>query len=263
MVDLRFDGGVPAGTFDYEGDELVSNWHAHNLHQLEYAFRGTVELETAAGHYLLPPQQAVWIPAGLRHQTTIKHQVRTVSVFFHPDLVPDAGTAARILAARPVLREMIAYATRWPIARTTTDEVADGFFVTLARLVAEWLEHEAPLHLPTSQDPVVAAVMAYTAANLASVTAPVVARAVGVSERTLRRQFQAETGMSWRSYLLQSRLLRSMALLAEPGRTVLAVATEVGFDSVSAFSRAFVQHVGETPSAYRRRVLTPDTSQHS
>jgi AraC-like DNA-binding protein len=60
--------------------------------------------------------------------------------------------------------------------------------------------------------------------------------------------------MSWRSYLHESRLLRAMALLAEPGPSVLQVATTVGFESVSAFTRAFGRYRGETPSAYRTRV---------
>jgi AraC-like DNA-binding protein len=62
--------------------------------------------------------------------------------------------------------------------------------------------------------------------------------------------------MTWRRYLLVSRLLRAMALLAEPGTTVLRVATDVGFDSVSAFTRAFRRYTGETPTAYRRRITT-------
>jgi AraC-like DNA-binding protein len=61
--------------------------------------------------------------------------------------------------------------------------------------------------------------------------------------------------MPWRRYLLHSRLLRAMALLSEPGPTVLDVATEVGFDSVSAFTRAFRAYTGETPTGYRRRVM--------
>jgi transcriptional regulator GlxA family with amidase domain len=102
--------------------------------------------------------------------------------------------------------------------------------------------------------------MAYTSEHLGSVTAAEVSRAVGVSERTLRRQFQTEVGISWRSYLLQARLLRAMALLAEPGPSVLQVATAVGFDSVSAFARAFLQRCGESPSGYRRRVCDVPTA---
>jgi len=53
-----------------------------------------------------------------------------------------------------------------PIGRAETDAGADVFFAALAGLVGEWLEHETPLRLPTSDDPIVAAAMAYTAEHL-------------------------------------------------------------------------------------------------
>ena len=252
-VDLRRGSPVRAGTFPYDGEDLVTGWHHHDLHQVEYAFEGVAEVETAAGRYLLPPQQAVWIPAGLEHCTTLR-RVRSVSVFFAPDMVPGPHDRARVLAATPVIREMIVYAARWPISRPVSDPVADAFFEALARLVPEWLDRESPLCLPTSTDPMVAAAIDYTNRHLATVREPDVCHAIGVSERTLRRRFPAATGMTWSRYAVQSRLLRAMTMLAEPGPTVLDVATRVGFDSVSAFTRAFARASGETPSAYRRRV---------
>jgi transcriptional regulator GlxA family with amidase domain len=48
-------------------------------------------------------------------------------------------------------------------------------------------------------------------------------------------------------------LLHAVTLLVESSRSVLDVATAVGFDSVSAFGRAFVRMTGETPSAYRQQ----------
>jgi AraC-like DNA-binding protein len=254
MVDMRTGGRPRAGTFAYEGAELATGWHSHDLHQIEYALQGVVEVETASGHYLLPPQQAAWIPAGLVHQTTIATSVRTASVFFDPALVPQAGQRARILGVAPVVREMIIYGLRWPIERAGSDIEADAFFAVLGRLVADALDDEAPLSLPFSAEPVVAAALAFTNAHLDSVRIGAVSRAVGVSERTLRRQFGSELSISWRTYLLQARLLRSMALLAESGPTVLQVANGVGFESASAFARAFLSHTGETPSAYRHRV---------
>ena len=155
---------------------------------------------------MLPPQQAAWIPAGLSHSSTLKG-VRTISVFLAPDLVPDEGGRARILAAAPVIREMILYAVRWPISRPQSDPAADSFFTALAALVLEWLEHETPLCLPNTKDPLVRAVMEQTNANLATATATDICRTVGVSERSLRRAFPAATGMTWRQYLLESRLL--------------------------------------------------------
>ncbi|WP_083986777.1 helix-turn-helix domain-containing protein [Frankia sp. EI5c] len=251
---MRRGGTALGGSYLHEGDGLATGWHSHDLHQIEYAMAGVVEVRTASAHYLLPPQQAAWIPAGLEHRAVLDSAARTIAVLFDPELVPRPGDRARILAVPTLIREMMIYALRWPIARGSGDDVSDGFFRTLGHLVADALEHEAPLSLPTSADPVVAAAIAYTQDHLDGVSIGAVSRAAGVSERTLRRQFQVTLGMSWRHYLLQARLLRAMALLADPGLSVLEVSTSVGFESPSAFARAFAQHCGEKPSVYRRRI---------
>ncbi|CAN5116728.1 helix-turn-helix transcriptional regulator [soil metagenome] len=254
IIDLRRGGRALGGSYLYEGDGLLTGWHSHDVHQIEYAVGGVVEVETASAHYLMPPQQAAWIPIGLEHQATMNPDVRTVAVMFDAELIPDAGDRARILAVSPLIREMMIYALRWPIDRAHGDPVSDSFFRTLAHLVSEALDHEAPLSLPTSDHPIVAAAMAFTKDRLDSVTADEVSRAVAVSERTLRRLFQDTLGLPWRTYLLHARMLRAMALLAAPGQSVQETSTAVGFESLSSFTRAFTLFCGETPSSYRRRV---------
>jgi AraC-like DNA-binding protein len=254
VIELRRGGRASGGSYLYEGDALITGWHSHEVHQIEYAVGGVVEVETASAHYLLPPQQAAWIPAGLEHQATMNPDVRTVAVMFDRELVSYGGDRARILGVSPLIREMMIYALRWPIDRPDGDADSDAFFRTLANLVSEALDHEAPLSLPTSEHPIVAAAMAYTKEHLDSVTASEVGRAVAVSERTLRRLFQDALGLPWRTYLLHARMLRAMALLAGPGQSVQGTSAAVGFGSLSAFTRAFTGFCGETPSTYRKRV---------
>jgi AraC-like DNA-binding protein len=253
VIELRRGGQAPGGSYLYEGEGLITGWHSHEVHQIEYAIGGVVEVETASAHYLLPPQQAAWIPAGLEHQATMAPGVKTIAVMFDPQMIPKSGDRARILAVSPLIREMMIYALRWPIDRPHGDDTSDGFFRTLADLVTEALDHEAPLSLPTSEHSIVAAAMSYTKEHL-SATADEVSRAVAVSERTLRRLFHDELGLSWRTYLLHARMLRAMALLASPGQSVQETSTAVGFGSLSSFTRAFTQFCGETPSTYRKRV---------
>jgi AraC-like DNA-binding protein/quercetin dioxygenase-like cupin family protein len=252
VIELRRGGRALAGSYLYQGEGLITGWHSHEVHQIEYALHGVVEVETDTAHYLLPPQQAAWIPAGLEHQAVMNPDVKTVAVMFDPELIADGGDRARIIAVSPLIREMMIYGLRWPIDRADGDAVSDGFFATLANLVAEALDHEAPLSLPTSDHPIVAAALAYTKGHLASATAEEVSRAVSVSERTLRRLFAETLGLSWRTYLLHARMLRAMALLAAPDQSVQATATAVGFESLSSFTRSFSQFCGETPSNYRR-----------
>ena len=255
-MSLRGAGRAVAGTNLYEGDHLVTPWHNHDLHQLEYAAEGVVEVETASGCHLLPPRQAAWIPAGVEHQTTIATAVRTIAVLFDPAETPMPDGGVRVVAVSPLLREMVLHAVRWPIDRPIEhdqEDVAGPFFGTLGHLVREALALEAPLCLPSSADPLVSAAMSHTRANVATVTMAVVARAVGVSERTLRRRFVDDTGMAWRTYLTQARLLRAAALLSASAASVLDIAVAVGFEDASAFSRAFARHCGESPSKFRAR----------
>jgi AraC-like DNA-binding protein len=255
LVNLRGSSCWAGGSLVYDGGEqLVTGWHFHDVHEIEYACRGVVEVKTEAGHYLLPPHQAAWIPAGLHHQTTLNADVQTIAVIFDPGLVPVPGDRVRIIAVSALLREMMLYSARWRISRTESGAEADSFFHALGYIVAEALDAEMPLHLPVPADPVAAAAADYTLAHLGRVTVSDVTRAVGVSERTLRRLFSTHVGMSWRSYLLRARVLRSMALLAQPDRSVLEVSIAVGFDDAGAFARSFARHCGETPSAYKRRI---------
>ncbi|MCU1345683.1 MAG: AraC family transcriptional regulator [Acidimicrobiia bacterium] len=52
----------------------------------------------------------------------------------------------------------------------TSDPVAESFFEVLGHLTRDALDHGAPLHLPTSDDPLVRSVMDHTRAHLAEVT---------------------------------------------------------------------------------------------
>jgi AraC-like DNA-binding protein/quercetin dioxygenase-like cupin family protein len=253
MVGVRTGAPVSAGTLAYDADDLVTGWHHHDLHQLEYALEGVAEVETADGRFLLPPQQALWIPAGLEHNTTLR-DVRTASVFFDPTMLPH-GVLPRpgILAAAPVLREMIIYGLRWPVARAGADTSADAFFTALALVIADHLGRDVPLWLPTSADPLVTAAIAYTRAHLPTATAAEVSRALNVSERTLRRRFRDATGMTWHDFALRARVAQAMTALTSQDATVLDIAIAVGFQSPSAFNRAFRTLTGTTPGRYKRR----------
>lgn len=256
-IDLRGDPRVRSGTFEWRGPDAQTGWHRHPHHQLEYALDGVAKVETAAGVYLLPPQQAIWIPAGLDHHTSLQ-SAHSIALFLDPALVPSIDGRARVIAVSPIVREMLVYGLRWPIgrhlARDPEGSRSGTFFAALASVIADGLSHEAPLHLPTTTDPLLARVLAQTEATLATVTVSEVCAAVGLSERTLRRRSLANIGMTWQAYVAQSRLLRAATLLAQTDGSVLEAAAAVGYESQSSFARAFRRWMGESPSAYRQRM---------
>ena len=84
------------------------------------------------------------------------------------------------------------------------------------------------------------------------------ARELRISPFHFIRQFEALFGLTPHQYRIQVRLDRAKHLLATQRRSVTAVCMEVGFSSLGSFSALFTRRVGETPSAYRRRVQTAD-----
>jgi AraC-like DNA-binding protein len=257
-VDLRA-GSVAAGSYVHDGVALDTGWHSHGLHQLEYTLTGALAVTSRRARFVCPPHQAVWIPAGAEHRSALGAG-RTVSVFLSPDLV--AGRAAAddlagdvlVLRATPLLREMVLHAVRWPITRTGDDDpVAGPYFEALSALVLDWVDEQGPWSLPESGHPLVAAAMSATRADLAGARPRTVARCVGVSERSLRRLFAADVGITWHAYLSRARLLHAMTRLATSDDGVLRIAAEVGYDSATSLTRALRSWTGATPAQYRAR----------
>lgn len=188
----------------------------------------------------------------MRHRTLIG-QIKGASLYFAPDAVCAPGERVRILAGGPLMREMILHAARWPLGAAETDPVAASFFKTLALMCGEWLEAALPLLLPGARHPGLVRAMDYAFGALAEATLAGALTAAGMSERSFRRAFLRETGRTWQAWLTEARVLEGGRLLIE-GRRVTDAAAAVGYDSLSAFAKAFLAATGETPTQFRSRV---------
>jgi AraC-like DNA-binding protein len=80
-----------------------------------------------------------------------------------------------------------------------------------------------------------------------------------VSRATFFRRFQAGTGLTFGQFLTRARLMRAADLLTNGDAAVGEVATEVGYRSESAFTRAFRELLGETPARFRKSAAKQPT----
>ena len=74
-----------------------------------------------------------------------------------------------------------------------------------------------------------------------------------VTPRYVQRLFE-ESGVTFTEYVVGQRLARAHRLMSDPrlaGRTLTAIAFEVGFSDLSYFNRAFRRRFGATPSDIR------------
>lgn len=82
---------------------------------------------------------------------------------------------------------------------------------------------------------------------------------LGVSDRHLRRVFEARMGVSPLQVLHTRRLLAAKQLLADTALPVTAVAQASGFASLRRFNAAFRDHYGLSPTALRRAGGAPSS----
>ena len=86
------------------------------------------------------------------------------------------------------------------------------------------------------------------------------AQRLGVSDRHLRRIFEAALGVSPLQYLQTRRLLMAKQLLTDTAMPVTQVALASGFGSVRRFNAAFAGHYGLNPTQLRRAGTAPGSS---
>jgi AraC-like DNA-binding protein len=87
-----------------------------------------------------------------------------------------------------------------------------------------------------------------------------IARRVGLSRSRFFEQFRRCVGTSPQHYLDCTRVAIATRLLSTTNRPLVELADELGYGNHSNFTRFFTQHVGVSPSQFRRQTIT--TSDH-
>jgi AraC-like DNA-binding protein/quercetin dioxygenase-like cupin family protein len=243
--ELYPDAAIVVATFPMPAG-LVFDWHTHPDHQLAWAASGVLTVRTQEAAWVLPPTRALWIPAGLRHETLSDGAATMRSAYLRPGMCPIAWTEPTPVTASPLLAELIGY-----LEATELDPDhrarAEAVLVDLLKPVAM-----TTIELRKPADDLARRVADQLAADPAdSRTMAEWGREVGASERTLARAFLAGTGISFGRWRTRLRLQAALPELAA-GEPVSNVARHVGYESDSAFVQAFRRETGITPAMFYR-----------
>ncbi|RYD32443.1 MAG: AraC family transcriptional regulator [Verrucomicrobiaceae bacterium] len=82
-----------------------------------------------------------------------------------------------------------------------------------------------------------------------------IARRTGFSERQLQRNFRKVFGQTIQQYIIASRIHAAVGDLTTGGLRISEISLKYGFSDQSAFSNCFKRLTGQSPHAYRLRVL--------
>jgi AraC-like DNA-binding protein len=230
-------------TFPMPGG-VVFDWHTHHEHQIAWAASGVLSVRTATDAWVLPPTRALFIPAGLRHETLSTGSATMRSTYLRPQRCPIQWTCCTPVAASPLLAELIGYLEDASLGPERRGH-AETMLVDLLQPVAM---NTIDVRMPAEERSREVA-DALSVAPADGRTLAQWGRAVGASERTLARGFAEGTGLPFGRWRVLLRLRAAMPALAA-GEPVAKVARQVGYESASAFVAAFRRETGVTPARY-------------
>ncbi len=224
---------------------------APGWHELLYATRGVLTLQSSKGIWVVPPHRAVWVTDGVPYELEVSSLVELRCLYFQSDLWPSiwSGASGRdcfVINVSPLLRELVRKAIRIGAL-----ESRDPKHQRLAEVIADELVQcdAEPLQLPNPADPRALSLIQTLNADLMACTLEQAILQGGNSRRTLERIFREETGMSLGQWVRRYRILQGLRMLAA-GESVDTVSIRLGYGSSSAFIAMFRKELGTTPGRY-------------
>lgn len=231
--------GLPAGQ-RLEG-------HNHGWPQLIYATEGVMTVTTEVGVWVVPPQRAAWVPAGMDHEIIVTGRLAMKTLFIRPEYSARLPVDCIVIQVTHLLRELVLRIVGLGSLAGVVPEHVRLADVLIDELVGI---RSVPLQLPLPRDPRARRVaLGIRDEPSCQDDLATLAEGSGASARTLERLFLRETGMTFGRWRQQARLLKALGSLAE-GASVTNAALDVGYESTSAFIAMFKRVLGETPGRY-------------
>jgi AraC-like DNA-binding protein/quercetin dioxygenase-like cupin family protein len=222
--------------------------HRHSRDQFLYSVTGLMRVRTEAEAWIVPPDRAVYLPARVEHSISIRGLVTMSTLYIVPGAREGLPSTPTVLEVSTLLRELILGLIGEPLIY---DEHGRGG--ALAELIFDEIarSRHLPLVIPMPRDPRLLRVCNAILADPASRhTLDDWADGAGASVRTLARLFEEELCVGFTAWRQRVRFHNALEAIVA-GEPIALVAERNGYRSASAFSAAFRNVMGQSPSSLR------------
>lgn len=147
-------------------------------------------------------------------------------------------------------------ATKAPGSDVVVRRLSEGLLVSVLRAYYEIEKPEIGFYKGLSDPRLRVALQAIHSSGTAMPDIATLAEITGMSRSSFLKHFKEKVGQTAGAYVVCWRLLKARAALGVADQSVENVAFDAGYQSTSAFTRAFQTYFDETPSQYRKRSMS-------
>ncbi len=219
-------------------------WHSHRRDQLIHVSQGVLTVRTRHFRFVIPPQRAVWIGAGVLHRIEGRSPFWLTTCYIQPELVV-IPAEPRVVAIDRLVDELLIEASKFGGGYPEEGPEQRLITVLLDRLQNLSVTDIA---LPEGKDHRLRRICERLTDNPSlDATLAMLAAEAALTERTAARLFLRDTGMTFGRWRQHMRLQRALEHLSA-GNSVTQTAFHVGYHDVSSFIAAFKNLFGKTPT---------------
>ncbi|MQR00567.1 AraC family transcriptional regulator [Glaciimonas soli] len=226
--------------------------HAHEWAQVLYAVEGVMWVEAEREALIVPPQRAVWLPAGTVHSIQMLSAVDMRNLYLHECKITHLSKQSDVFEVSKLLRELISTITDIDAKGDIDEEYVQAAFglVVLELERAPRSSFRIPLPAASESDRRLEMLCRAVIANPSiAISFEQHAASAGASVRTLSRLFIRELGVGFAEWRRQVQLAVAVSKLAE-GVSVSNIAREFGY-LTSSFSDMFRRELGTSPTKFQ------------
>lgn len=263
---LRTEGVYFSHTVANDIPDALADSHCHDIYEILYVIRGNGKYVVEGGEYVVRPRTIMLIHPLSYHHLALDSSVYEryliqfsksavgVSVQHMLDKLSEGeGSSGNYFSPSAVSDAVTSLYERFEIAASLPEEEKGAFIRTLVSELIILLSAASGEKMVHFDDEIGARVVRYLNQNITKdISLDQLAKHFFVSKYYLCRAFKKHNGISVHGYINYKRIMHAKQLI-EAGETASGAAYKVGFGDYSAFYRAYVKIIGNSPTSVQAR----------
>lgn len=259
----EIEHGIGTGHFMlYQRQNHVFPMHMHRCYEFVLMLSGQMSMRIEKQEYLLSKGDLVLVKPNRLHSYDSPEGISgtcLICVFSQDLIAAVAEPLAKYALPSPILRNVPVFYREMFCAMNEDKDLATlkGFLYTISGLFYQMLDTSAEDDV-AKDTLLLRDILVYLENHVSEpCTLKGTAQALGYSPAYISRYFAGSVGIPFYSYVQSLKMDRACYLLLNTRDSVLSIAMQCGFPTLSSFNRTFRMTLGTTPREYRK--LPPAT----